>query len=206
MKLQSHNLTLQFRNPTANITLGPTTPQHPAINIWPDNSPSSDQKLSNNCNFFLDEKKKQFDISICLFFIISHLVSTICRQPSINLENSFPLPPILLYPLSLSLSQLKKSWRKHKKMCGGSIISDEPIIKKKGKLTSQELWAQLDTISEFWGFNSSNQTNSSSINKGYNSFFSPYFFFPFNIYIYIYINILVSLHRIYGYRIIKLHH
>lgn len=40
-------------------------------------------------------------------------------------------------------------------MCGGSIISDEPIIKKRGKLSPQEFWAQLDTISEFWGFDSS---------------------------------------------------
>ncbi|KAL2470306.1 Ethylene-responsive transcription factor RAP2-3 [Abeliophyllum distichum] len=39
-------------------------------------------------------------------------------------------------------------------MCGGAIISDEPIINKKGKLTTQELWAEFDTISEFWGFNS----------------------------------------------------
>ncbi|XP_057772324.1 ethylene-responsive transcription factor RAP2-3-like [Salvia miltiorrhiza] len=54
-------------------------------------------------------------------------------------------------------------------MCGGSIISDEPIIKKRGKLSPQELWAQLDTISEFWGFDSSNdvpnQPKHSSIKK-----------------------------------------
>ncbi|KAL8484926.1 hypothetical protein ACS0TY_027285 [Phlomoides rotata] len=41
-------------------------------------------------------------------------------------------------------------------MCGGSMISDEPIIKRRGKLTTQEFWAELDTISQFWGFNSSN--------------------------------------------------
>ncbi|GFQ03396.1 ethylene-responsive transcription factor rap2-3 [Phtheirospermum japonicum] len=40
-------------------------------------------------------------------------------------------------------------------MCGGSIISDEPIVKRKGKLTTQEFWAELDTISQFWGFNCS---------------------------------------------------
>ncbi|KAK6161067.1 hypothetical protein DH2020_004448 [Rehmannia glutinosa] len=44
-------------------------------------------------------------------------------------------------------------------MCGGSIISDEPIIKRKGKLTTQEFWAELDTISQFWGFNCSNDGN-----------------------------------------------
>ncbi|KAL8047603.1 hypothetical protein ABFX02_07G010900 [Erythranthe guttata] len=37
-------------------------------------------------------------------------------------------------------------------MCGGSIISDEPIIKRRGKLTTEEFWAELDTISHFWGF------------------------------------------------------
>ncbi|KAL3812952.1 hypothetical protein ACJIZ3_014220 [Penstemon smallii] len=37
-------------------------------------------------------------------------------------------------------------------MCGGAIISDDPIIKKRGKLTTQELWAEIDTISHLWGF------------------------------------------------------
>ncbi|KAK4425904.1 Ethylene-responsive transcription factor RAP2-3 [Sesamum alatum] len=41
-------------------------------------------------------------------------------------------------------------------MCGGSIISDEPIIKRRGKLSTQEFWAELDTISELWGFNCPN--------------------------------------------------
>ncbi|KAL1548125.1 ethylene-responsive transcription factor RAP2-3-like [Salvia divinorum] len=52
-------------------------------------------------------------------------------------------------------------------MCGGSIISDEPIIKKKGKLSPDEFWAQLDTISAFWGFDSSNDDvpNQPSIKK-----------------------------------------
>ncbi|KAL3648654.1 hypothetical protein CASFOL_005057 [Castilleja foliolosa] len=40
-------------------------------------------------------------------------------------------------------------------MCGGSIISDEPIRKRKGKLTTEEFWAELDTISQLWGFNCS---------------------------------------------------
>ncbi|KAL0414779.1 UNVERIFIED_CONTAM: Ethylene-responsive transcription factor RAP2-3 [Sesamum radiatum] len=44
-------------------------------------------------------------------------------------------------------------------MCGGSIISDDPIIKRRGKLSTQEFWAELDTISELWGFNSSNDAN-----------------------------------------------
>ncbi|KAH6831884.1 hypothetical protein C2S53_012759 [Perilla frutescens var. hirtella] len=50
-------------------------------------------------------------------------------------------------------------------MCGGSIISDEPIIKKRGKLSAQEFWAQLDTISELWGFNSSNDDAKESATK-----------------------------------------
>ncbi|KAH6816692.1 hypothetical protein C2S51_021512 [Perilla frutescens var. frutescens] len=50
-------------------------------------------------------------------------------------------------------------------MCGGSIISDEPIIKKRGKLSAQEFWAQLDTISELWGFNSSNDDAKESAAK-----------------------------------------
>lgn len=62
----------------------------------------------------------------------------------------------------------------HKEMCGGSLISDEPIIKKKGKLSAEEFWAQLDTISEFWGFNNSSNDGahnnhakqSAFINKG----------------------------------------
>ena len=56
-------------------------------------------------------------------------------------------------------------------MCGGSIISDDPIVKKKGKLSPDEFWAQIDTISELWGFDSSNddvpkQPKLSSITKG----------------------------------------
>ncbi|CAA2964012.1 ethylene-responsive transcription factor RAP2-3 [Olea europaea subsp. europaea] len=50
-------------------------------------------------------------------------------------------------------------------MCGGAIISDEPIINKRGKLTTEELWAEFDTISEFWGFNSSNGKDLLPINK-----------------------------------------
>ncbi|XP_047946615.1 ethylene-responsive transcription factor RAP2-3 [Salvia hispanica] len=55
-------------------------------------------------------------------------------------------------------------------MCGGSIISDDPIVKKKGKLSPDEFWAQIDTISELWGFDSSNddvpkQPKLSSITK-----------------------------------------
>ncbi|CAI9771081.1 unnamed protein product [Fraxinus pennsylvanica] len=50
-------------------------------------------------------------------------------------------------------------------MCGGAIISDEPIINKRGKLTTEELWAEFDTISEFWGFNSSNDKDLQPINK-----------------------------------------
>ncbi|PIN09442.1 hypothetical protein CDL12_17981 [Handroanthus impetiginosus] len=41
-------------------------------------------------------------------------------------------------------------------MCGGSIISDEPIIKKRGKLSTEEFWAELDSISQLWGFSCSN--------------------------------------------------
>ncbi|KAL6519802.1 hypothetical protein OROMI_032696 [Orobanche minor] len=40
-------------------------------------------------------------------------------------------------------------------MCGGSIISDEPVMKRKVSLTTQEFWAELDTISQFGGFNCS---------------------------------------------------
>ncbi|CAI9776213.1 unnamed protein product [Fraxinus pennsylvanica] len=50
-------------------------------------------------------------------------------------------------------------------MCGGAIISDEPIINKRGKLTTEELWAEFDTISEFWGFNSSNGKDLQPVNK-----------------------------------------
>ncbi|KAI3469342.1 hypothetical protein Pfo_026005 [Paulownia fortunei] len=50
-------------------------------------------------------------------------------------------------------------------MCGGSIISDEPIIKRRGKLTTQEFWAELDTISQFWGFNCLNDDKNEAVNK-----------------------------------------
>lgn len=50
-------------------------------------------------------------------------------------------------------------------MCGGAIISDEFPINRGRKLTAKELWADFDTISQFWGFNPSGQpaeNNSSS--------------------------------------------
>lgn len=39
-------------------------------------------------------------------------------------------------------------------MCGGAIISDElsPPINGRRKLSTNDLWAELDTLSEFWGF------------------------------------------------------
>lgn len=47
-------------------------------------------------------------------------------------------------------------------MCGGSIISDEPLIKRRGQLTAQEFWDELHTISQFWGFDCSNEANKPS--------------------------------------------
>lgn len=42
-------------------------------------------------------------------------------------------------------------------MCGGAIISDESPINRGRKLTTKELWAEFDTISQLWGFDSSGQ-------------------------------------------------
>lgn len=80
-------------------------------------------------------------------------------------------------------------------MCGGAIISDEllPPINGRRKLTTNDLWAELDTLSEFWGFKPStkaevdvdddkkkkidtSQTNKQS-KKGRILFFSFSFFF-----------------------------
>ncbi|XP_051128024.1 ethylene-responsive transcription factor RAP2-3 [Andrographis paniculata] len=59
-------------------------------------------------------------------------------------------------------------------MCGGSIISDEPLIKRRGKLSAQEFWEELDNISQIWGFDCSNEdtkhaSNLIPPNKGKNS-------------------------------------
>lgn len=66
------------------------------------------------------------------------------------------------------------------------MISDEPIIKKRGKLTVQQFWADLDTISQLWGFNSSNDGNNhqqkdttKKLNKG-----MVYLFMDTNLYIF----------------------
>ncbi|XP_051125175.1 ethylene-responsive transcription factor RAP2-3-like [Andrographis paniculata] len=50
-------------------------------------------------------------------------------------------------------------------MCGGSIISDGPLAKRRGKLTKQELWAELDTISQFWRFDCSDNGNKNRTNQ-----------------------------------------
>jgi len=52
----------------------------------------------------------------------------------------------------LRLSQVRK-W--HRKMCGGAIISDLIAVKRDRKLTTQDLWSELDTISDLLGFDSS---------------------------------------------------
>lgn len=46
-------------------------------------------------------------------------------------------------------------------MCGGAIISDEllPPINGRRKLTTNDLWAELDTLSEFWGFKPSTKAD-----------------------------------------------
>lgn len=53
-----------------------------------------------------------------------------------------------------------------RKMCGGSIISDEPLMKRRGKLTAQEFWAELDTISQLWRFDCSSNDANQNPNKG----------------------------------------
>ncbi|KAL3505684.1 hypothetical protein ACH5RR_031066 [Cinchona calisaya] len=40
-------------------------------------------------------------------------------------------------------------------MCGGAIISGELPGNRGRKLSTKELWAEFDTISQFWGFNPS---------------------------------------------------
>ncbi|KAL3508126.1 hypothetical protein ACH5RR_033508 [Cinchona calisaya] len=42
-------------------------------------------------------------------------------------------------------------------MCGGAIISEEFPINRARKLTTKELWAEFDTLSQFWGFDPSGQ-------------------------------------------------
>nr|QNI23861.1 AP2/ERF transcription factor [Camptotheca acuminata] len=36
-------------------------------------------------------------------------------------------------------------------MCGGDIISDFIAVKRGRKLTTQDLWSELDTVSDLWG-------------------------------------------------------
>lgn len=46
-------------------------------------------------------------------------------------------------------------------MCGGAIISDyDPISeRRRRKISTHDLWAELDPISELWSFNSSSAIN-----------------------------------------------
>ncbi|KAI5650856.1 hypothetical protein M9H77_36861 [Catharanthus roseus] len=52
-------------------------------------------------------------------------------------------------------------------MCGGAIISDEllPSINGRRKLTTKELWAELDTFSEFWGFDPNSTSTQTADNN-----------------------------------------
>nr|WAK86025.1 transcription factor ERF64 [Nothapodytes nimmoniana] len=61
-------------------------------------------------------------------------------------------------------------------MCGGAIISDDDHIGNRGRnLTTGDMWADLDVISELWGFDDSNNAkhhsnqttaNSKPLNEG----------------------------------------
>lgn len=59
------------------------------------------------------------------------------------------------FPVSLSLSLSSKLLKSHTNMCGGAIISDFVDIKPSGRrLTTEDLWSELDTASDLFGFNS----------------------------------------------------